>query len=451
MNSSSHSEPPVKRRFRLRSLLLLAGALLVALVGLGAGLCRFGGLDCHLGEPKKQRIAGTGDTTLPAGFAQDVVASELELATSFTFLPDGRVLVAQKNGLVRVVEDGTVLAEPFLDLSRAVNTRFNRGLLAVEADPEFDQNGFVYLYYVYEDGSTPADAAKSVRVSRVRADGDTAVPGSEEVVLGTQSGGSCNDLPAGADCIPSDGDHSGGDIEFAPDSTMFVTTGDGWFGVQGFSPNSLRAQNLDLLGGKLLHVTREGDGLPSNPFWNGDPDTNRSKVWAYGLRNPWRFTLRPGSEVAYVGDVGWNHWEEVDVVRKGENHGWPCYEGRERPAEYHTNQVCRELYRQGRDAVRFPLKAHRHPKDANTVIGGAFYSGSEYPREYRGAYFYADWGRDWMRTLRVEGDRLVEGSVRRLASGVAGPVEIRSGPDGNIYYLAINAGELRRVRYDGGE
>src|SRR6185369_9058482 len=112
--------------------------------------------------------------------------------------------------------------------------------------------------------------------------------------------------------------HSIGNIKFAADGTMFVTTGDGAsFNV--VDDLALRSQSIDSLGGKMLHVTANGDGVPANPFWNGDPTAIRSKVWAYGLRNPYRFNIRPSNGTPFLGDVGWGTWEEANVAAPGAN------------------------------------------------------------------------------------------------------------------------------------
>src|SRR5262249_41826681 len=351
------------RRWHLVVLAILGVALLM--VGVGGALCKLF-FDCglHKGmrfdEQHLKSLEVTGARArLPAGFTEGVVAKGLTFPTDFAFLPDGRVLIAEKHGVVRVVKGGDLLAEPFVDLSSQVGTDGYRGLLAVQVDPRFEANGHVYLLYARKpEGS--ASAPTTMRLVRVTADGDIARPGSEKVILGAAGTGSCLDLPHGSDCIPSDRDHDGGDIVFGKDGTLFVSTGDGGGRDDLFEPTSLRAQDVDYLGGKILHVTSDGKGLPSNPFWNGDGNANPSKVWAYGLRNPFRFTLGPGPDVPYVGDVGAGTWEEVDVATRGANLGWPCYEGRTRYKQYEQTSVCKSLYAKGAAAIRMPALAYRH-------------------------------------------------------------------------------------------
>jgi glucose/arabinose dehydrogenase len=323
-----------------------------------------------------------------------------------------------------------VLPRPFLDLRGHVTTTRSRGLVGLEPDPSFARNGQVYVMYAFGD---------TARVVRFTASGDRASRDSEVVVLGTEGVESCEGLPLIADCINADGIHMGGGLDFASDGTLFVGTGDGQEGKPGvYEPKAERAQDLDALTGKVLRVTRAGKGLASNPYWTGSAGDNRSKVWAYGLRNPFRLAVRPMSLVPYVGDVGWDTWEEIDVARRGANLGWPCYEGRVKALRYRDTPLCVGLYAQPVDRpVRFPLAMFQHDF-ASSITGGDHRGRSE--------YVYGDYGKWWLRTLRVDSrDALVAGSDEFLASGTQAPTQIRIGPDGDLYYLSI-AGTLYRIR-----
>lgn len=424
-----------------------AGIGLVALLAGAAAICKFTTLNCHLREGniyKGEAGYGTGTTTLPDGFRQRVVASGLELPTSFAFLPDGRILISQKDGLVRVWRDGKLVPRPLIDLRARVDTWSYRGLLKVEPAPDFERTGQLYLFYARERRDADEEDPTTARISKFRVEGDVASPASEEVVLGSAGGVSCNDLPEGSDCIPADAEHVGGDLHFGADGVLWVTTGDGWHGDSGAHPNPLRAQNLDLLAGKLLRVTPEGEGLRDNPFWTGDGRDNRSKVWAFGLRNPFRFSLRPGDDLPFIGNVGWNEWEEIELGLRGANLGWPCSEGPARQEEYAQEPVCRRLNSQ-------PANERLHPVsyESASVTAGAFYTGDSFPSEYRNAYFFGDWSLSVLRWARFDDEGRLVGSVRDFASKAAGPVEIEVGPDGDLYYLATNAGELRRISYEG--
>ncbi len=279
----------------------------------------------------------------PSGFTHQVIAGGLTNATAFAFLPDGRILVALKSGVVRVIKNGVLLTTPFIDIRDRVNDYWDRGLLGIAADPGFATNNRVYLFYTYEDNPAQYNGTKTARLTRVTAVGDTASPTTETTILGRSVGPTCKNFPAGTDCISADSpSHSAGAIRFAPDGTMFAAIGDGaHFNIA--DPDALRAQNPDLLTGKILRITTAGAGVAGNPFY-GDPNANRSKFWSYGMRNPFRFHLRAGTNVPYIGDVGWSTWEEVTVDARGSNLGWPCYEGSARNDAFSTYPECQSLY-----------------------------------------------------------------------------------------------------------
>jgi glucose/arabinose dehydrogenase/endonuclease YncB( thermonuclease family) len=411
-------------------------------------------------------------TVLPGGFTQDVVATGgtggLVLPTAMAFLPDGRILITQQNGVVRVLKNGALLPTPFIDLQDRVNDFWDHGLLGIAIDPSFVSNGHVYLLYVYEDNAADYEGKKTTRLVRYTAPmvgglpGDTAPVSSEMVLLGSQIGPranglstGCLSLPTSADCIPAEGSsHSAGNVKFAPDGTLFLTSGDA-SSFTDVDDNALRAQDINVFAGKMIHVTTSGTGVPSNPFWNGDPNATRSKIWAYGLRNPYRFNFRPGTSVPYVGDVGWNNVEEINVAKAGANLGWPCYEGPGQQDGYASKPVCTSLYSRGASAVVQPLISWGHGFGgtccSSAATGGAFYTGTAYPAQYQGAYFYADYGKSWIRYLRVDAnDNIVSNSDAELASGADGPVDLEMGPDGNLYYVSIETNQLRRIRYAGG-
>ncbi len=388
--------------------------------------------------------------TLPGGFTQEVVVSSLRLPTAFVSLPDGRLFIALKGGEVRVFKNGAVLPTPLIDLSARVNEHQDRGLLGIAVDPDFATNGHLYLAYTYDDDAVDDTGSKTGRVSRFTVVGDTASPQSEVVLLGTRVGNSCYDFPAGSDCIPTDSaSHTVGQLKFAPDGTLFVTLGDG-ARFDTVDDGALRAQDLDSLGGKVLRITRSGQGLPTNPFWNGNAASNRSKVWSYGLRNPYRFNFRPGTSTVYLGDVGLSAYEEIDVATAGANFGWPCYEGPSRQSGYAPKPICQALYNRGESAVKMALYYWDHTV-GHAATGGAFYTGTAYPATWQGAYFFGDYNDKWLRALRVDAnDNLVPGSVTTFATAAGSVVDIEIGPDTNLYYVDIFAGELRRIRYTAG-
>ena len=313
---------------------LAAGAALLVAGGTGAGVCKFA-LNCHLRNTPSALEVTPGEIALTEGFRAEPVASGLSQPTDFDFLPDGRILIAERQGLVRVAENGLVAEQPVLDLRERVNTEFFRGLVAVAVDPDFEENGFLYVVYTIRKPGHDPKGPTVARVSRFEITGSSVGP--ERVILGAAGDGttSCTDLPPSADCLPSDVDHIGADIAFAGDGTLFVGTGDGG-GQEAVEEAAFRAQSVDALGGKILRVTRSGAGVEDNPFFDGDADANRSKVWALGLRNPFRLALSPGADLPIVGDVGWRVADEIDVAPArreprlalrggdGTNHPVPC-------------------------------------------------------------------------------------------------------------------------------
>ncbi|MSR76112.1 MAG: PKD domain-containing protein [Candidatus Ryanbacteria bacterium] len=389
-------------------------------------------------------VFGAAATDLPAGFYLESVASGFNLPVAARFAPDGRMFVVEKGGVVKIFKDGAVLPTPFITLPN-VNDYNDRGLLDLAFDKDFATNNFVYLLYTYENNAADYTGTKTSRLSRVTANGDVAVPGSEVVILGTASAASCADLPAGADCIPSDSpSHSIGSIRVAVDGTLFVSSGDGASFI-GADLLALRSQDLDSLGGKIMHINTDGTGIASNPFYTGNPNDNRSKVWAYGFRNPYRFNIKPGTNTLVVGDVGWSAIEEVNVITPGSNYGWPCWEGEAQQGSYQFMGQCQVLYTAGGDIK--PLYAYNHPPGA-AVVGGTFYTGTEFPVAYQNAFFFSDYGRNEMRTLKLDGtNNLVPGSNQVFSQQIATPVDITMGPDGYLYYVSIYPDEIVRVRY----
>jgi glucose/arabinose dehydrogenase/endonuclease YncB( thermonuclease family) len=384
---------------------------------------------------------------LNSGFVLDPVVTGLVSPTNFVFLPDGRILFAEQSGLVKVFKNGSLLPTPLIDLRTKVNSFWDRGLIGMAADANFASNGYVYLMYTYENDPNDYTGPKTSRLSRFTVTGDTASLSSELVVLGTSVGRTCHDFPAGADCLSSDSQsHSVGEIRSMSDGTLWATMGDGGsFNV--VDDDSLRAQDLDSLNGKVLHVTATGAGLPSNPFWNGSASANRSKVYATGMRNSYRFSLRPGTNTPYLGEVGWGTYDEINVGKPGANFGWPCYEGRYVQSGYEPKAVCQSLYALGPSAVVFSLTEWYHGGSSAAATGGVFYTGTAYPPEYQGAYFYGDYAQSLVRTLRVDANNNLTGGPFDFITSADGPSKIEAGPDLNIYYLALNAGELRRIRY----
>jgi glucose/arabinose dehydrogenase len=382
----------------------------------------------------------------PGFTAETVLTLPAFRPVGLTFAADGRMFVWQENGIVRVVKNGALLPTPFIDISARVNAVNDRGLLGLALDPAFATNGHVYLLYTYEDAGNPNDPSpKTARLTRVTADPanpDVALANSEVVLLGSVGTPPCSNYPATADCIGADADsHTIGTVRFAPDGKLLVGSGDG--AAYAFvDPLALRSQDLDSLNGKILRLNPDGTAPSDNPFHDGNPNSNRSKVYSYGLRNPYRFAVHPTTGEAYIGEVGWNSLEEQNRGR-GANFGWPCFEGNSPQADYQgAFSQCQGL---PWSATRAPIYVYGRG-EGNSAIGGTFYTGMQFPPEYRGAYFFADYGGRWIRraTLNASGDFA---SVVPFASLPDGIVSLEQGPDGSLYFIELATGRVRRVRY----
>jgi glucose/arabinose dehydrogenase len=429
--------------------------------------------------------------TLPTDFiAENLVPGDVfEVPTSIAFLPDRRLLVAEKRGRVWMVENGVRRATPvWADEARVLDDG-DRGVLGVAVDPRYFLNHYVYVLFTVDPDSNGVDNnsdgyGRLVRYQMSAADSNVVDPSTRVVLFGT-------DWRSGP--IIGSVTHTVGALRWGQDGSLLVTAGDGaqftstdpggldpeMFGPGLADPvediGAFRSQWLGSLAGKLLRINPStGHGYASNPYADANLASVRSRVWAYGLRNPFRFCVRPGSGVAdtaagrpgsvYLGDVGWATWEEMNIARDGgENFGWPCMEGPGPAPGYPSLDPPRG----GCDSVGTPWNPaaftappvywnHNSPALSqppgvlgNASVGGAFYGGYLYPGAYRGRYFFADFAASWMRTAIVDTlDQVV--AVLDFGQGMDGPVDLAVEPvTGDICYVSINTGEIRRIRYTG--
>ena len=230
----------------------------------------------------------------------------------------------------------------------------DRGLLGMTLDPNFATNHYVYLLYTYDNQPGNNAAPKTGRLLRITANGDTALAGSAASHSrrynrdATQP--SCENYPVNTNCIPADSlSHGPDSVLFGTDGKLYITIGDS-SNYNDVDIKAFRAQNLDSLSGKVLRINPDGTAPTDNPFYTGNPNDNKSKVYASGLRNPFRLSIREADGLIVVGDVGWSTWEEVNVVFPGANFGWPCYEGNEQQngaggtAAYKDQAACQQMY-----------------------------------------------------------------------------------------------------------
>lgn len=401
------------------------------------------------------------DIKLLPGFTFDIVTKGLDGPTAFAFAPSGRIYITQKSGIVRVFVDNKLLQDNFIDISQEVNHAYNRGLAGIAIHPNFPQTPYVYLSYVYQPMEAYNHKEIGARLSKIirlaanpanlnRAQSDTKV-----TLLGANStfeniGNpdapdaqpfTCEDgnKPI-RDCIPVEGTaHQANMLRFGPDGALYVSVGDG----SEHPAAGLRAQNLESLSGKILRINPlTGNGYTNNPYYNGVIQSNQSKIYMLGLRNPFRFAFYPSTSDLIIGDVGASLWEEVNQGRSGANFGWPCYEN---TIENVTSSPCDKIQIVSKQLV-FPIHAFPHTEGRVAVIGGEFYTGSLFPTKYQGAYFFGDYntGKIWTMTFTRE-----DIQVQEFASKFSGVVQISIGPDEHLYVLTIRGGTLYRIRWTG--
>ena len=211
---------------------------------------------------------------------------------------------------------------------------------------------------------------------------------------------------------------------------------------------AVRVQDVDNLSGKVLRIDPiTGQGLSDNPFATADLGENRSKVYQLGLRNPFRMSVDPDSGQLYTGDVGWTQWEEVNSGGPGANFGWPYYEGGSGDSlqtnGYRDLPEAQEFYASGApvDAAIYAL--NHSQSGINAIILGAVYTGSAYPSEYQGDLFFNDLGQGIVRNISFDASGNVT-IVRTFTTDAQIVVHIQEGPDGTLYYVDLNDGQVGR-------
>ena len=447
---------------------------------------------------------------LPPGFQESIVFSGLDHPTAVRFSTDGRVFIAEKSGLIKVFDSLTDTTPTlFANLNVNVYNFWDRGLLGLELHPNFPATPYVYVLYTYDHelgsaqpaprwgtpgvlsdpcptppGPTADGCVMSGRLSRLQAAGNV-MTGTEQVLIEDW----CQQYPS----------HSIGALAFGTDGALYVSGGDGAsfnftdYGQDGNPVNpcgdppggvgaaltpptaeggALRSQDLRTAGdpvtldGAILRVDpTNGAGLPGNPMF-ASGDANARRIVAYGLRNPFRFALRPGTDEIWVGDVGWSNWEEINRVTdptdvNADNFGWPCYEGNARQSGYDgaNLNICESLYNDATGETR-PYFAYHHsnkvipgetcPSGSSSIAGLAFefYGGGPYPSAYDGALFFADYSRDCIWVMKKDASGLpAPGLLENFVAPAANPVDIQTSPSGELFYVDFDGGTIRRIRF----
>jgi glucose/arabinose dehydrogenase len=448
---------------------------------------------------------------LPDGFQDDPVISGLTEPSTFRFSPDGRIFVAEKAGRI-LVYDGLEDTSPglFADLRTEAYDMGDRGILGLALDPEFPTRPYVYVLYTYDHILGDPNPAPRWGTADTSGDpcpdfkGADACLVSGRLVKLTAEGDHAAEGPAGTpleDVLVEDwcaqfSSHSIGDLQFDSEGALYASGGDGAsfsatdIGQLGTPPNpcgdpskeggALRAQDVRTSGdptgldGTVIRIDPDtGKAWPGNPL--SGPDENARRIVATGFRNPFRFAIDPTTHELYVGNVGWDTYEEIDRFNPASgvlyNSGWPCYEGPGPQPAYKNAEVgiCKGLYADP-NAASLPFFSYVHhqkvlPGDpcldfkGSAVSGIAFYKDGPFPSAYHGAMFFADSVRGCIFSMLPGEDGRPDPSTVTAFMHHSDPysgVDLEIGPDGNLYYLSLftedegnefEPGAIHRIRF----
>ena len=374
-------------------------------------------------SPRRDRGASPGADTPPSPLLDQLqvelvpVVSGLEAPLFATHSGDGsgRMFVVEQTGRVRIVENERLRSQPYLDISAKIVAGGEQGLLGLAFHPDYATNGRLFVNYTDLRGDTVVAEYRRHPRDELRAD-----PASERVLL---------------HIAQPFVNHNGGGLAFGPDGYLYIGTGDGGSGGDPLG----NGQALDTLLGKLLRIdvdsTASGPyGIPpDNPF--ASSGSARPEIWAYGLRNPWRFSFDRPTGTLWIGDVGQSELEEVNRAPAGAprlNYGWNVTEG---SSCYEPPQGC------DTSGLEPPIATYSHAQGCS-ITGGYVYRGDRYP-VLEGAYLFADYCSGTIWSLNAAG-----GSPQRPVELVASERALSSfGEDeaGELYVTDIRAGELLRL------
>jgi glucose/arabinose dehydrogenase len=309
----------------------------------------------------------------------------------------GNLYVVEQAGAIRVLSGGRIRATPFLDIRPQVRSGGEQGLLSVAFAPDYARSHRFYVDYTDRNGDT--------RVVQYRSDGTKAIPSSAKQLLFVKDFAS---------------NHNGGQLQFGPDGLLYWGNGDGG----GGGDPQRNGQSVARPFAKIMRL-------------NVDAAAPRWRLVAYGLRNPWRFSFDRANGDLYIGDVGQNAWEEIDYVARGvrtiSNFGWNRLEGR------HAYDSSTALLRRG--TYRAPVVEYPHSQGCS-VTGGYVYRGKRVPAAV-GRYFYGDYCSGTVWSLRIVRGKAT--SVRREPFTVGGLSSFGEGPDGELYLMSLDSGNLYRL------
>ncbi|ANF49215.1 cadherin [Chryseobacterium glaciei] len=342
-------------------------------------------------------------------------ATGLTAPVEITNANDSRLFVVQQNGMIKIIQpNGTINATNFLNISSKILYGGERGLLGLAFHPQYSTNGYFFVYY--------NNTAGNIIVARytVTSDANVADPNSEKILL---------NIPKPFD------NHNGGSIHFAPDGNLWIVTGDGG---SGGDPNN-NAQNKNSLLGKMLRIDVNATGaynIPTgNPFIGLAVD-GLDEIWAYGLRNAWKWSFDLTTGNAVIADVGQGQIEEINripLTQAGVNYGWRCYEGN---TAYNTAGCASS------STMTFPVAVYDHSGGRCSITGGYVYRGTTYPT-LQGKYIFSDYCTPQIGILD-------SGNSITWTTSFAGNNFSTFGEDSQkeLYVAAVNNGKIFKIKTD---
>ncbi|WP_461094829.1 PQQ-dependent sugar dehydrogenase [Spirosoma gilvum] len=346
--------------------------------------------------------------------------------TDIAAISSSEFLVSQTDGQIRLVRNGTILTNPYLNLGAKINDATWEGIFGITLHPNYAANGYIYVHYCRKSDRSSVYA----RFTRSTTNSDQAEITSELVLLTVPYPN-----PLGA--------HRSGCLAFGPDGYLYITTGDSWPGLRGSvgDPDRL-AQSLQTLYGKILRIDVD-HGTPysipaTNPFRNPN-DGIADEIYGLGLRNPWRWSFDRLTGDMWIGDIGQDGWEELNFTLASaiapQNYGWPCFEG-----THAYDLTC-----SGTGSYHMPLldySGYNYGSGAS-ITGGYVYRGTVFPKLY-GYYVYGDFQRGTYWTLSRNNDGTFQNSMQPVSFTTA-PVSFGQDPNGELYVLSFSEGKLYRI------
>ncbi|HBE66569.1 MAG TPA: hypothetical protein DDW52_00335 [Planctomycetaceae bacterium] len=350
-----------------------------------------------------------GPILVDEGYDVQTIATGLSGGTALDILPDGRILVCEQTGSVRVIKDGQLLADPMLELD--VDHLWERGIIGITHDPEFPAKPFIYVCY------TGKEPYPHHRISKFRVDGDAVVRGSEQLLLEgddqTKMGGH---VPAG---------HQGGAMHFGIDGKLYIAIGEQTAGAP--------SQDLDTFLGKMLRINSDGSIPDDNPLLDKTEDKYQA-IWTYGMRNPFTFAIRDSDGLMLINDVG-GKFEEINVGIAGKNYGWPIVP--HGPLNKHPDIASKATaaIKQMVDPIHWYPEASISGGDFLPLASEDAKKSAGWPKHLQGRYFFADFKHGWVHTIDPADGQHAE----EFAGGLRRPVDLRFAPNGTLYVLLRNA------------